>query len=119
MAVNGSVDICITVRKISNRPDCEVVQLYALDPVASVTGPVLELKGFARLELDAGAAARVCFTLHTESLAFAGPYAQQLTVEPGSIVLSVGASCQDVRAIGSMVLPGAARVVTRQQHFLA
>ena len=119
MAIDGSVEICTTVRNTGNRPGCEVVQLYARDPVASVTRPVLELKGFARLELAAGAAARVRFILHAEVLAFTGPDAQQRIVEPGSIVLSVGASCQDIRGSGSMVLTGAARVVSRQQHFLA
>lgn len=64
MAVDGSVDIFITVRNTGNRTGCEVVQLYVRDPVASVTRPVLELKGFARTVLDPCAAARVRFTLH-------------------------------------------------------
>ena len=45
-------------RNTGDRAGDEVVQLYVRDPQASVTRPVLELKGFQRVELAAGAVAR-------------------------------------------------------------
>ena len=119
MAVDSCIDIFITVRNTGSRTGCEVVQLYVRDPIACVTRPVLELKGFARTVLAPGTAARVRFTLHAEMLAFAGLNAHQRTVEPGSITLSVGASCQDLRGSGSIVLTGTPRIVHQQQHFVA
>ena len=50
----GSVELTVTVRNTGARDGHEVVQLYAADPVASVTRPVTQLIGFARVRLDAG-----------------------------------------------------------------
>ena len=85
----------------------EVVQLYASDPVASVTRPVQELRGFARVGLEPGASAEVTFTLSVDSLGFAGPSLEHI-VEPGIIELSIGASATDRRSIGSIRISGSA-----------
>ena len=45
------IDISITVENIGGVASDEVVQLYVRDPVASVARPVLELRGFKRVEL--------------------------------------------------------------------
>jgi hypothetical protein len=43
------------------------VQLYVRDPVAIVARPVLELRGFKRIELGAGQRKRVTFSLTPSS----------------------------------------------------
>ena len=43
-----TVTVDVTIRNSGAREGDEVVQLYVRDPVASVTRPVLELKGFVR-----------------------------------------------------------------------
>jgi beta-xylosidase len=43
----GGVELTVTVRNTGDRDGAEVVQLYAADPVASVTRPVTQLIGFA------------------------------------------------------------------------
>jgi beta-glucosidase len=66
------------------------VQLYIQDPVASLTRPVRELKGFQRVELAAGASQRVTFRLTQAEFGFFdrdGNY----TVEPGEIRVFAGA----------------------------
>jgi len=95
-----SIDISITVENTGGVASDEVVQLYVRDPVASIARPVMELRGFKRLELGAGQRKRVTFTLTPEQLAFWGPQGQWL-VEAGRIDFWIGASSADLRANGS------------------
>jgi beta-glucosidase len=94
------IDISITIENTGGVPGDEVVQLYIRDPVASVARPTLELRGFKRLELGAGTARRVTFSLTPEQFAFWGPRGQWL-VEAGRIDFWIGASAADLRANGS------------------
>ncbi|HEX5161110.1 MAG TPA: glycoside hydrolase family 3 N-terminal domain-containing protein [Steroidobacteraceae bacterium] len=94
------IDISITVENTGGVPGDEVVQLYVRDPVASVARPVLELRGFKRVELGAGQRKRITFSLTPEQFAFWGPKGQWL-VEAGRIDFWIGASSGDLRANGS------------------
>ena len=51
---NGSIEVRARLTNVGDRAGDEVVQLYVRDPEASLTRPVLELKGFARVELGQG-----------------------------------------------------------------
>ena len=81
---DGEVEVRCTVRNAGDRPGAEVVQLYLADPVASVTRPVIQLAGFARVPLEAGESARVAFRLHADRTAFTGTDLRRI-VEPGEI----------------------------------
>ncbi|HET7810191.1 MAG TPA: glycoside hydrolase family 3 N-terminal domain-containing protein [Steroidobacteraceae bacterium] len=94
------IDISVTVENIGKVAGDEVVQLYVRDPVASVSRPVLELRGFKRIELGAGQRKRVTFSLTPEQLAFWSPRGQWL-VEAGRVDFWIGASSADLRANGS------------------
>ncbi|HET9862486.1 MAG TPA: glycoside hydrolase family 3 N-terminal domain-containing protein [Steroidobacteraceae bacterium] len=94
------IEISITVENTGSVPGDEVVQLYVRDPVASVARPVLELRGFKRVELGAGQRKRVTFSLTPEQFAFWSPRGQWL-VEAGRIDFWIGASSADLRASGS------------------
>jgi beta-glucosidase len=94
------IDISITVTNTGGVPGDEVVQLYVRDPVASVARPVLELRGFKRVELGAGQRKRVTFSVTPEQFAFWSPRAQWL-IEAGRIDFWIGASSADLRAKGS------------------
>jgi len=100
VAPGERIDISITVENTGGATGDEVVQLYVRDPVASVARPVLELRGFKRIELGAGQRKRVTFSLTPEQLAFWSPRGQWL-VEAGRIDFWVGASSADLRASGS------------------
>jgi beta-glucosidase len=67
----------------------EVVQLYIRDLVGNVTRPVRELKDFRRIRLAPGECQRICFTLHTDQLAF---YDQRMSLvtEPGRFHAWIG-----------------------------
>ena len=87
-----------------------MVQLYLRDPVASVTRPALQLRGFARVELAPGAAARVAFAVHADLASFSGPDLARI-VEPGRIEVAIGASSADLRLHGGFAVAGAVRRV--------
>jgi beta-glucosidase len=105
------VDISITVENTGGVASDEVVQLYVRDPVATVARPVLELRGFKRLELGQGARKRVTFSLTPEQFAYWSPRGQWL-IEAGRIDFWIGASSADLRANGSFEItktrPGSA-----------
>jgi beta-glucosidase len=94
------IDISIDVENVGGVASDEVVQLYVRDPVAQVARPVLELRGFKRVELGAGQKKRVTFSLTPDQFAFWNPRGQWL-VEAGRIDFWVGASSADLRASGS------------------
>jgi beta-glucosidase len=72
----------------------EVVQLYVRDVIGSVTRPVKELKGFAKVNLKPGETQTVSFELTPEHLAF-HDIDMRFTVEPGEFTLMVGTSSRD------------------------
>ena len=77
-----------------DRAGAEVVQLYGHDVVGSVTRPVAQLLAYARVELEAGARARLRLRVPTARLAFSDRTMTRV-VEPGAVELWVGRSCED------------------------
>ena len=81
----------VAITNVGDRAGTEVVQLYIRDVVSSVTRPLKELKGFQRVELDAGAAKTVSFEITPALLSF-HDIDYNLVVEPGEFELFVGTS---------------------------
>jgi beta-glucosidase len=90
------VTVTVTVTNTGARAGAEVVQLYVADPECSVGRPTRELKGFAKIRLDAGASGQVRLTLDARSLAFWSQTVHRWVVEPGEFVLHVGTSSRDL-----------------------
>ncbi|MBI2496617.1 MAG: beta-glucosidase BglX [Opitutae bacterium] len=88
----GGAPLIVTVRVRNTGPRAgeEVVQLYVRDRVGSVTRPVRELKGFAKIELAAGEARDVTLPLTPADLAF-WRADQTFAPEPGDFDVFVGA----------------------------
>ncbi|MEU2348547.1 glycoside hydrolase family 3 N-terminal domain-containing protein [Modestobacter sp. NPDC049651] len=110
LPTDGAVTVSVTVRNTGERDGAEVVQLYVHDPVASVARPVRQLTGFARVELAAGEATRVSFTVHADRTSFTGRDLQRI-VEPGELVLQVGTSSEDLPLQAAVQVTGQTRVV--------
>lgn len=72
----------------------EIVQLYIRDVVSSVTRPVKELKGFARITLKPGETKKVSFDITPEKLAFHN-IDMKYVVEPGDFEIMTGSSSRD------------------------
>jgi beta-glucosidase len=86
---DGQLTVSVEVENTGKRAGDEVVQLYIRDQAATVTRPVLELRGFERITLKPGEKRRVQFTLKPEHLGF---YNRDLRfiVEPGEFKVFVG-----------------------------
>ena len=110
IGTDGATSVALTVRNTSDRTGVEVVQLYLHDPVASVVRPVQRLIGYHRVELAAGAQARIEFTVPTDLVAFTRRDGVR-AVEPGEIVLGLGRSSAEVVITHSVQLTGAPRPV--------
>ena len=74
----------------------EVVQLYIRDLVASVTRPVMELKGFQRIHLKKGETKEVKFVITPELLTMLNEKMNRV-VEPGEFKIMIGSSSNDIR----------------------
>ncbi|MGN6246115.1 MAG: glycoside hydrolase family 3 C-terminal domain-containing protein, partial [Motilibacteraceae bacterium] len=107
---DGDLTVACTVRNTGARAGAEVVQLYLRDPVASVTRPVRQLIGFARVELAPGEAARVELDVHTDRFSFTGAAGTRV-VEPGRVELHVGRSSTDTPLRADVELVGPVREV--------
>jgi beta-glucosidase len=80
-------------------------QLYVNDPVAGVTRPVMELKGFSRVSLAPGEVKRITVHLPVNMLAYYNKELQPI-VEPGEIGIMVGHSSMDIPLRGSLRISG-------------
>ncbi|MBD8585355.1 glycoside hydrolase family 3 C-terminal domain-containing protein [Frigoribacterium sp. CFBP 8766] len=106
----GAFTATVTVRNTGGRAGADVVQLYAHDVVASVTRPVAQLLGYARVELELGQEARVTFRVPTQRLAFSDRRMRRV-VEPGAVELWVGASCAERETEASLAITGPVHLV--------
>ena len=92
---NGKLTVTVDVENTGRRAGDEVVQLYIRDPVASMTRPVKELKGFQRISLQPGEKKKVEFVLGPEHLGFWNRE-MRYVVEPGEFRVMVGSDSVDV-----------------------
>ena len=115
---DGVINVSVTVTNRGERAGSEVVQLYVRDNVASMVRPVQELKAFQRVRLEAGASARLTFSLPVDMLNFTRRDGKRI-VEPGEFELRVGASSADIRAIKTVAVRGETRVLGQQWNMLS
>ena len=90
-----SVEVMVDVTNSGKMKGDEIVQLYISDKVASVTRPIVELKGFERITLESGQTKTVIFIVDKTKLAF-WDYDMKYTVEPGEFDILVGKSSIDL-----------------------
>lgn len=113
-SVNVNAEDTITIQLgVQNVGSCggdEVVQLYLRDPLASVTRPVKELKGFKRLTLAPGEQKTVTFHVPVQQMAFYDRQ-MQFVVEPGEIQVMVGSASDDIRLTDSFNIVGQTTLV--------
>ncbi len=86
--------VLVDVRNTGSRAGQEVVQMYIRDCVSSVTRPVKELKGFAKISLQPGEMQTVALPILPEHLAFT-TLDMDYAVEPGDFEIMVGNSSRD------------------------
>ncbi len=107
-AEGGTVAVSIPVTNTGVRAGDEVVQLYMRDPVASVSRPVEQLRGFRRVALAPGETRTVSFTLTAAHLALWGLQGGW-QIEPGTIELMVGGASDAIQSRATLTVEGSAR----------
>ena len=89
MPRNGSIKASVTVTNSGKRDGATVVQMYLNDPVASISRPVQELRGFKRIMLKAGESQTVTFKIDVDALKFWNQQMQHVA-EPGKFNVMIG-----------------------------
>lgn len=89
MHSGDTLEAKVTVMNTGQRAGATVVQLYLNDPVASISRPVKELKGFQKVMLQPGESKQLSFTLDKNDLGF-WDQSMHWTIEPGKFNLMVG-----------------------------
>jgi beta-glucosidase len=87
------IEISLTVHNDSQVDGEATLFVFVHDVVASVSRPVLELKGVQKITLAAGERGDVMWRLPVEALAFVGPNLD-LVLEPGRFEIHVGQSAE-------------------------
>ena len=99
IAAGEPVLVSVEVTNMGERDGEEVVQLYVRYPDSSVKRPLIELKGFKRVPVQAGQTVVVTLALESEELAFYNESSGYYEVEPGRIELLVGPSSEEARLL--------------------
>ncbi len=99
----GSAKVSVDITNTGSRAGDEVAQLYIHQRVASITRPVMQLRGFKRVSLDLGQKMTVDFTLTPEDLSLIDVNKNRV-VEPGTFDLMVGASSAETSSVALEVV---------------
>jgi beta-glucosidase len=96
--------VSVVVTNTGSRAGDEVVQMYIHHPVSSVVQPVIALRGFKRVHLDAGKSATVTFEVGADQLSILDAQMKR-TVESGKVDVLVGANSAETSAVQVTVVP--------------
>ncbi len=96
LAMNGTLEVKVTVQNTGSYDGEEVAQLYIRDLVGSISRPVKELKGFQKVMLKKGESRTLTFRLTPEDLKFYNNDLQ-FVAEPGDFQVFVGGNSRDVQ----------------------
>jgi len=115
-AARDTITVEFVLKNVGERAGIEVAQLYVHDPAASVTRPVLELAGFARVDLKPGETRTVRIEVPVAMLSFHGADMRR-AVEPGDLEVMIGSSSADLRLRGRVRIGGPRTPVDDRARF--
>ena len=98
--------VTVTVKNTGNRAGDEVVQVYIAKPNAKIFRPAQELKGFARVHLEAGESRTVTIPLDDKAFRYWNVASDRWAVEGGSYEIKVGGSSADIRLTADVTVAG-------------
>ena len=96
MKMEDELQVTCTLKNTGKVAGTEVVQLYIQDLFGSITRPIKELKGFQKIELNAGESKEVSFVLRSKDLAFYGADGS-FKAEEGDFRVFVGGNSVDLK----------------------
>lgn len=92
---NETIIAKVNVKNTGSKAGSEVVQLYIKDVLASVSRPIIELKGFQKVELQPGESKSVTIEVPVKELQFLDEK-MSWTVEKGTYRIMVGNSSKNL-----------------------
>ena len=102
-AANDTIDVSVEVTNDGERAAEETVFLFIRDRVASVSRPLLELKGFTKISLEPGETGTARLRLPVAELRFLGLDLEPV-LEPGEIEIRVGPCADTAQLMTARVL---------------
>lgn len=102
----NTVQVSARVTNTSDRAGAEVIQVYVAPEQSAVARPVHELKGFAKVYLEAGASTTVTIELDSRAFAYWSERFNDWHVEEGTYTVEVGTSSRDIAARVAVTLEG-------------
>jgi beta-glucosidase len=102
-----SINLSFEVKNTGQVASDEIAQIYLSPTADDQQIRPIQLQGFARVNLDAGQTKTVKVKLYTEQFGFYTNDGKRLwIVRPGSFIVKVGASSQDIRLQQQVTLSG-------------
>ncbi len=92
---NDTIIAKVNVKNTGSKAGSEVVQLYVKDLLASVSRPIIELKGFQKVELKAGESKQISIEVPVKELQFLDEKMNWI-VEKGTYRIFVGNSSKNL-----------------------
>src|SRR5660398_106258 len=102
--------VSVNVTNTSHRAGSTVAQIYVHDVRSTQYRPEHELKGFARVHLEAGQTSAATIDLDQRAFAIYDARAGAWVVEAGDFEIRVGASSTDIRERLTVAVSGTAKV---------
>ena len=99
-------EVSFTLTNTGLRRGAEVAQLYVGLPGGKAGRPVRELKGFAKVWLEAGESQAVTIPFDDKTFRYFDTAAGGWRVEGGDYRIEIGASCADIRLSGTLAVAG-------------
>lgn len=98
---DDTLEVTLTVKNTGTVAGKEIVQVYMRSPAAAdpaLNRPAKQLKGFEKVELDAGESKTVTIRLDVSDWYFWDEEAEKEVFDKGTYTLEIGASSQDIRS---------------------
>ncbi|KAI1498787.1 glycoside hydrolase superfamily [Biscogniauxia marginata] len=102
-SASDRITVSVDVTNESERDGAEVVQLYVRDLISSVAVPNLQLRGFSKVAIAAGATETVTLDLNIADLGL-WDINMEYVIEPGGFAIYVGSSSADLRANATLTV---------------
>jgi beta-glucosidase len=102
----SGLTVRVTVTNTGDRAGADVVQVYTSLPDSAVVRAPRELKGFAKVALEAGESREVAVHVRRDDLAYWDTRVDRWVVESGPYTVEVGASSRDIRATAQVDVEG-------------
>ena len=103
LTAGGAATVTATVTNTGSRSGADVAQLYVTDPSASGQPP-LQLEGFQRVNLAAGASTTVTFPLTQQNLQYWNSSSNAWATSTGNYTVSVGDSSASLPLTGTLAV---------------